>query len=120
MSYLKRDIYSPGLFHQHTLEHMNLKGHHSVVFTNGSKDADGVGLAAVFSGVAIWLSLPSYASVFTAELQAIASTNTIISQDRPPHSVIYSYSRSAIAVIVSYMSYNHLVAMIQSVCPPLD
>lgn len=110
----KGDIYSPDLFCQYTLEHLHRKEHCFVVFTDGSKNAEDAGSAAVSSGFGMQLSLPCYALVFITELQAIASALPIISQDHPPSSVIYSDSHGITATIACYTSPKCLITGIQS------
>ena len=110
----KRSIYTPSHHKQHSLEHIRRKGPHFAIYTDGSKSPSGVGFAAVSSNRTIQFSLPTYASVFTAELMAILAAIEIIKDNPPQKFVIFSDSRSAVEVLKSYSCKNPLVLNIRN------
>ena len=106
-------MYTPEHHKQHAIEHIRQKGPHYAIYTDGSKSPSGVGLAATSPSNTIQYSLPSNASVFTAELPAIYSALTIIKNMPPQKFIIYSDSRSAIEALKSYLPKNTLVQQIK-------
>ena len=108
-----RKIDNPFLLKQQALEHM--KSHVGLlqVYTDGSKSEEGVGFAAISQRFTILSSLPSYASVFTAELFAIKNTLIYIRDNNINNIVIYTDSLSALQAIDSYSLTNPLVTEIK-------
>ena len=84
------------------------------IYTDGSKSAGGVGAAVVFPDCALSHSLPTAASVFTAELWAmILALSRILRLNTDSSYVLYSDSRSALDAIKDIFSRNPLVLNIQ-------
>ena len=109
----KKYAYTPEHHRQHTMEHIRRKGNHFAIYTDGSKSQMGVGYAAISERKKVQLSLPTRASVFTAELSAIWSALEIIKEHPPQKFVIFSDSRSAVEAIQNYHPKNPLVQEIK-------
>ena len=100
----KKQNYTPDSYKQSALEHIHSKGPHKAIYTDGSKSSEGVGCAAVSSDKVSQKSLPTIATVFTAELIAIIlAVNQIkLSNDKlNTKYVIYSDSKSAVQSLKS-------------------
>merc|ERR1712002_710162 len=69
---------------------------HRKIYTDGSKSGNGVGSAAVTENGAITASLPTEASIYSAEMYAIKMAVSNAEQSRAPQTVIFSDSRSVI------------------------
>ena len=82
------------------------------VYTDGSKSADGVGYAAMFSARTLSGRLPPAASIFTAELRAILSAATYMLRLQSHTLVLYSDSKSALQSICDPFSHHPLVGEI--------
>lgn len=84
------------------------------VYTDGSKTDHGVGASAVFPDLVISHTLPTYTSIFSAELIAIAMAVSGIC-DLPPDCAytIFSDSRSALLALLDRSSKNPLVSAVQ-------
>lgn len=97
---------SRAIFLEHFNDHLNA----IPVFTDGSKSDDGVGFGVVFPSFCRGGSLPSVASVFTAELSAIVLALRIIFTLPVNSFMIFSDSRSALSALESFtLSVNPLV-----------
>ena len=92
---------------------MNTKGRHYSIFTDGSKNQDGVGCAAIGTINVQKKSLPKTTSIYTAELRAIKEAIDIIDENQMDTNIIYSDSQSAIKGIREYNPTNPLVMSIQ-------
>ena len=112
----KKNNYTPDLYKQYALEHIQSKGPHKAIYTDGSKSTTGVGCAAVSSCRISQNSLPLEATVFTAELTAIllAIDQIKSSNDKLTSKfVIYTDSRSATETLRSYSQKNPVASQIQ-------
>ena len=112
----KKRNYSQDQYKQIALEHIQSKGPHKAIYTDGSKSSVGVGCAAVSSSRISQTSLPTNATVFTAELTAIKlAVEQIKFSDNNLNTkyVIYSDSKSAIEALKSYIQKNILVNQIK-------
>ena len=69
---------------------------HQKIYTDGSKSVEGVGSAAVTEGRSLTASLPTAASIFSAEMHALKMAVDQIDRSRVPQNVIFTDSRSAI------------------------
>ena len=67
----KKERYTPDHYKQYALEHIQNKGPHKAIYTDGSKSSLGVGCSSVSSDITSQNSLPNEATVYTAELTAI-------------------------------------------------
>ena len=70
-----------------------IKDEHSFcvpVYTDGSKDNDRVGCAAIINNISIKQRLPSNASIFTAEIKAIDLALSAITENGDDHFIIFS------------------------------
>ena len=108
---------TPSHHRQYALEHIQRKGHHHAIFTDGSKSSEGVGSAAVSSLQTSKFSLPNEASVFTSEVTAILLAVEIIKSSNEQENqkfVIYSDSRSAIEALRNYTHKNPLILKIRN------
>ena len=112
----KKQDFTPDCYKQFALEHIQSKGPHKAIYTDGSKSLVGVGCAAVSSSKVSQHSLPIEATVFTAELTAILlAINQIKSSDNILNTnfVIYSDSRSATESLKSHTNKNPIVLQIK-------
>ena len=109
----KKILCSPDELRQYTLKHLAKHNDKIPIYTDGSKSENGVGFAVVGNDFKIQSSLPSFASVYTAELYAIKYALLGIESRHLTDVIIYSDSRSAIEAITSYHPRNALVANIQ-------
>ena len=112
----KRYDYTPSHHKQHSVEHIQRKGPHYAIYTDGSKSSNGTGCAAVSFNKQSQYSLPKDATVFTAELTAIILAIDIINMVKDNQNtkyVIYSDSRSAIEAIKNYSHKNNIVKQIK-------
>ena len=112
----KQQNYTPDHYKQCALEHIQSKGPHKAIYTDGSKSSVGVGCAAVSSSRISQNSLPTNATVFTAELTAIIlAVEQIKFSDNNLNTkyVIYSDSKSAIEALKNYIEKNPLVKQIR-------
>ena len=113
----RRYNHTPSHYLQLALEHIQRKGPHYAIYTDGSKSSAGVGCAAVSADVISKFSLPKEASIFTAELTAIfMALNQIKTKENKLSTtfIIYSDSKSAIEAISNYKSNNHIVRKIKN------
>jgi ribonuclease HI len=83
------------------------------VYTDGSKQADGVGSAAVFPDITLSHSFPRIVSIFTAELCAIILALFRITNHPGSAFTIYSDSRSALQALEVFYTPNPLVMLVQ-------
>ena len=94
------------------LEHLNDHFNSVFIFTDGSKSSAGVGYAAVFKDFNRSFSLPTYASIFTAELYGILCALKEIVKLKGENFVIFSDSRSALQILESFNPNHPLVVEI--------
>ena len=69
-----------------------IKDEHSYctsIYTDGSKDNDRVRCAAIINNISIKQSLPSNASIFTAEMKAIDLELDAIAESEDDHFIIF-------------------------------
>ena len=111
----KKSNFTPSRYKQCALEHINKKGPHYAIYTDGSKSLDGVGCAAVSQDKISKFSLPKEASIFTAELTAIELALEIIKKQKNKNIrfVIYSDSRSALEALQGYTNKNTLIFQVK-------
>jgi ribonuclease HI len=83
-------------------------GHHRI-FTDGSKDCDTVGAAAVCSGEKRSVRLPDHSSIFSAEAHAILLALDIIQHSSHNKFIILSDSLSCLQSIHSMNLHNPLI-----------
>ena len=91
-SYLSKKDTSSLVFMQ---EYNEIKDEHSYcapIYTDGSKDNDRVGCAAIINNISIKQRLPSNASIFTAEVKAIDLALDAITESEDDHFIILSDS----------------------------
>lgn len=86
------------------------------VFTDGSKNEDGVAAAAICGHFFIQMRLPNNASVFTAELYAIRYALDFIEDSLKDKFIIFSDSLSSLQALSSSDFRNPLVASILEKC----
>ena len=79
------------------------------IYTDGSKENDRVGCAAVINDITIKERLPSNASIFTAELKAIDLALDAISESDDDYFIIFSDSLSVLLSIKNCKLDNPLV-----------
>ena len=76
-----------------------IKDEHSyctTIYTDGSKDNDRVGCAAIFNNLTIKQRLPSNASIFTAEITAIDLALDVVCESEDDYFIIFSDSLSVL------------------------
>ena len=108
-----RKIDNPNLLKQKALEHMTHHNNCHAIYTDGSKSDLGVGFAVVSERFKIVSSLPSYSSVFTAELFAIKNALNYILNHNINNTVIYSDSLSALQAINSFCLKQPIITEIK-------
>ena len=91
---------------------------HHLVYTDGSRDSDGVGSAAVLGQFKLSSTLPTVASIYTAELQALKLACSLICNQitRNPSDkkfLICSDSLSAVQALNSIDPKNHFLYRVQ-------
>lgn len=89
------------------LDHYSTHSDSTPVFTDGSKSAAGVGYGVIFPSFGRGGSLPSVASVFTAELSAIVLALQIIFTLPVSSFTIFCDSRSALSALDSFNTSLH-------------
>ena len=96
------------------LDHFSLEHTDSVpIYTDGSKNEEGVGCSAVFPDSVISKKLPTSATIFTAELFAILLALCAIDDLPSRNFTIFSDSTSALHAITQYNSNHVLINRIQ-------
>ena len=99
---------------QTVLQHMHTcHANTDHIYTDGSKSSKGVGFAVVFPNTYVECALPSIASIFTAELQAIWAALIHILSSPGFFFTIFSDSQSALQAIQVYNSTHPVVNLIQ-------
>ena len=99
----------PQVLKQKALRHINSKGRHFSIFTDGSKSEDKVGCAAISTQESRATALPSHASIFTAELWAIKQALDTICNTEFTRYIIYCDSKSALDAIRGFQPTNHII-----------
>ena len=93
------------LFNDHIAAH----AHDCAVYTDGSKDGEGVAFSVVLEQRVLKRKLPAQASIFTAELKAIlAALALVVGRDNRTY-IIYSDSQSALESICDAFSRHPVV-----------
>ena len=78
------------------------------IYTDGSKSESGVWAAAVMEGVSSSGTLPTIATIFTAELHGLSKTLRIANEAQSTNITIFSDSQSAIASLIKDKTENTL------------
>ena len=89
-----------------------IKDEHSYctpIYTDGSKDNDRVGCAAIINNISIKQRLPSNASILTAEIKAIDLALDAIAENEDDHFFIFSDSISVLLSLKNKKLDNPLV-----------
>ena len=97
------------IFHHHKLSHHSREFH---IYTDGSKDEENVGCAAVGIGREITRKLHPASSIFTAELWAIYCAIDIIKTSTFSSFVVFVDSRSVLETISQFNKTHPIVTMI--------
>ena len=95
-----------------TQKYNEIKDEHSFcvpVYTDGSKDNDRVGCAAIINNISIKRRLPNNASIFTAEIKAIDLALDAIAESEDDHFIIFSDSLSVLLSLENKKLDNPLV-----------
>ena len=94
-----------------TQKYNEIKDEHSCVpvYTDGSKDNDRVGCAAIINNISIKRRLPNNASIFTAEIKAIDLALDAIAESEDDHFIIFSDSLSVLLSLENKKLDNPLV-----------
>ena len=97
------------------LEHLGDHSHETSIFTDGSKNEDGVGYSAVIGDNIIKRKLPANCSVFTAELHGVlASLKHIFNSSQPNQKyVIHTDSQSSLSSLKQLYPRHPLVQEVQ-------
>ena len=85
------------------------------LFTDGSKDNEGVGLGVYGNNLKIQIALPQKASIFTAELLAIKNALRVVREQQIDKVTIFSDSLSSIEAINSYQPQNEIAKEIRCI-----
>ena len=94
------------------LEH-NVHFSHTKLYKDGSESGTGVGCAVIHKDTVYVPKLPDYASVFTAELIAVATALDQVFSSSNSNFVIYCDSRSTLEAIKKFSSFHPLVQKVQ-------
>ena len=89
-----------------------IKDQHSYctpIYTDGSKDNDRIGCAAIFNNISFQQRLPSCASIFTAEVTAINLALDAIAESDDDYFIIFSDSLSVLLSLHNKKSDNPLI-----------
>ena len=95
------------------LEHDEKHKKWEKIYTDGSKSERGVGFAAVSKKFVYYASLPSYSSIFTAELHGILAALRMVNNLPQGNFVIYSDSQCVLSAIKKYAPSHPLIQEIQ-------
>ena len=104
---------NPHILKTKALEHIAKKGNGLNVYTDGSKNEQGVGFAVISSESQEQHSLPKETSVYTAELMAIYHALDLAKDREGKPMTIYSDSRSALEAIQDFYPKNQLAREVQ-------
>ena len=105
----KKSDTAPEIFKSKFLEIASDYPHHKHIYTDGSKEAEKVGCAAIHQQRCTSARLPDHSSIFTAELLAIKLALRHIEDHPHLHFIIFSDSRSVLEALISAESKNPLV-----------
>ena len=108
----KKSETDPSIYQNKFSEIRNTYSNYTFIFTDGSKDNDKVGCAAVFPEEELKCRLSSQASIYTAELSAIILALENIRQHNIKYSVVCSDSLSCLQAIQSMNFKNPIVVNI--------
>ena len=103
------DVELKHMFNLHLLTHAN----DLVFYTDGSKSDNGVAYATISDEVTFTTTLPSQATIFTAELLAILKAIDLGSLSHSNRVVVVTDSRSSIEALETLYSRHPIVRMIQ-------
>ena len=103
----------PNITRQLFLEHQQIHSNNIQIYTDGSKSNEGVGCGIIIENNTFHKKLPSYGSVYSAELTAISIALSKIPGQPNREYTIYSDSQSALRAIDSFRSDHPLVLDIQ-------
>ena len=81
----------------------------TAIYTDGSKDNDRVGCAAILNNFTIKQRLPSNASIFTAEIKAIDLALEVVSESEDDYFIIFSDSLSVFLSLHNMKVDNQLI-----------
>ena len=96
----------------HFLQHDEIHANSIKLFTDGSKTANGVGCSVVHGDSSYVGRLSNNASIFTAELTALAKSLEVASTLHGTYFTVYSDSYSALMAIKDYNSFHPIVQKI--------
>ena len=96
------------------LEHTETHVQSDRYFTDGSKTPQGVGYAVLHGGDVEARRVQKYASVYTAEVQAILGAVKMAKQSESRRITIVTDSRSAIAGVLKYNNQHPIIRKIQT------
>ena len=105
-----------------TQKYNEIKDEHSCVpiYADGPKDNDRVGCAAIINNISIKQRLPSNASIFTAEINAIDLVLDAITESEDDHFIIFSDSLSVLLSLYNKKLDNPLVVKLLQKFPLLS
>ena len=83
------------------------------MYTDGFKSGNGVGCAVIHEDTAHISKLPDYASVFTAELTAVATALDQVYNSSDSNFVVFCDSRITLEAIKKFNSFHPLVQKVQ-------
>ena len=91
------------------LENISIYENYQHIYTDDSKNENGVGAAAVMGDKVKGSTLPKVSSIFTAELQAINLAIAIVEETPFTRYAVFSDSISALSQLRTGNTNNHLV-----------
>ena len=95
------------------LEHDAVHLSQTKLYTDGSKSGSGVGCAVIHEDTAYISKLPDYASVFMAELTAVATALDQVYNSSDSNFIVYCDLRSTLEAIRKFNSFHPLVQKVQ-------
>ena len=105
----KKSLTNPLIIQHHFAEIKSKYSDYYFIYTDGSKDGDRVGCAAVAGQRVASLRLPSSSSIFTAEARAIVLAMKFLSSSKTKKAVICSDSLSCLQAIKKFNNRNPVI-----------
>jgi kelch-like protein 2/3 len=104
-----KDIVPPDIYLSKLKELLSVFTGHDRIFTDGSKDGEAVGAAAVCNGSKRSVRLPDHSSIFSAEAHAILLALNTIQQSSHTKFIILSDSLSSLQSIQNKNLHNPII-----------
>ena len=109
LSHFSKSETPPHLFIQKFNEIKDEHSYCTTIYTDGSKDNNRVGCAAIVNNLTIKERLPSNASIFTSEIRAIDLALDVVSESEDDYFIIFSDSLSVLLSLHNMKLDNPLI-----------